>query len=95
MVGRRDTELAARDDFDLLPGGVAIFAHDCLLSLDFGDELRAVRLEEAYPTDEESVMKAFGHRTQQITWNILNTNKLYHFWIIKRFASVFRYLTTR
>ena len=42
MVGRSDTELAVRDHFDLLPGGVAILAHDCLLCLNLGDKFGAV-----------------------------------------------------
>ena len=42
VVSRSDTELAVRDHFDLLPGGVAVLAHDCLFRLDLGDQFGAV-----------------------------------------------------
>ena len=42
VVSRSDTELASRDDFDLLPGGVVVLAHDRLLRLDLGAQFGAV-----------------------------------------------------
>ena len=41
VVSRGDAELATRHHFDLLPGGVAEFAHDGLLGLDLGGKLGA------------------------------------------------------
>lgn len=64
VVSRSDTEFAARDYFDLLPGGVAILTHNHLLCLDLGDQFRAVGLKEAYSTDKKSIMEALCHRTQ-------------------------------